>query len=70
MIIHGEQDQVVPVQQAIDFDHALASAGVPSVLVLVRHAGHELLRAGGTPSPTTAQISSEIVRFFTKYLKS
>lgn len=70
LIVHGESDDIVPVQQAIDFDHALKSAGVPSVLVLVRHGGHEILHAGGTPSPTSAQITVKIVDFFRKYLKS
>ncbi|MBE7210663.1 MAG: prolyl oligopeptidase family serine peptidase, partial [Gluconacetobacter diazotrophicus] len=40
LIMHGEKDPVVPVQQSVVLDAALRRAGVESTLVIVPGAGH------------------------------
>jgi len=38
--VHGDKDNIVPVQQSINFDAALAKVGVPSRLIIVPGARH------------------------------
>jgi acetyl esterase/lipase len=41
LIIHGDSDKVVPLQQAEAMDHALAKAGVEHKLEVIRGGGHD-----------------------------
>jgi acetyl esterase/lipase len=41
LIIHGDSDKVVPLQQAQSMDHALAKAGVEHKLVVIPAGGHD-----------------------------
>jgi acetyl esterase/lipase len=41
LIIHGDSDKVVPLQQAQTMDHALAEAGVDHKLEVIRGGGHD-----------------------------
>jgi len=41
LIIHGDSDRVVPLQQAQIMDHALAKAGVEHKLEVIRGGGHD-----------------------------
>lgn len=40
LIVHGDQDKVVPYPQSADFEKKLESAGVPAVLIRVEGGGH------------------------------
>lgn len=40
LILHGDKDALVPVDQSIQFDKALDAAGVNSTLLVVKGAGH------------------------------
>ncbi len=45
LIVHGRQDVVVPVQQAIDLKAKLDQTGVKSSLVVYENAGHDVVSA-------------------------
>ncbi|MGQ9576346.1 MAG: alpha/beta hydrolase fold domain-containing protein [Thermoguttaceae bacterium] len=60
LIVHGDQDPVVPVHQAQLLYEALKKAGVEVKLHLVKGAGHA---AGGR------EVNEAIVSFFDKHLK-
>ncbi len=68
LIIHGAQDDLVPLSQSQAFYKALQAAGVPAQLIVVENAGHGLARRGGTPSPSRGEISQRIVEFFQEAL--
>jgi dipeptidyl aminopeptidase/acylaminoacyl peptidase len=70
LILHGDKDTVVPLEQSQILDRALKNAGVPSTLIVIKNAGHSF-----TPSPTQAVISPGLnelaltmADFFDKYL--
>lgn len=64
LIIHGEEDGLVPIAQSEALAEALAAAGVPVELVRVRHAGHTLAPEGGQPDPSRPEVVQRIVSFF------
>ena len=47
LLVHGTDDNDVPASQAEQMDAALAAAGIEHELILVPHAGHDLV--GGDP---------------------
>ncbi|MCB1230798.1 MAG: alpha/beta hydrolase fold domain-containing protein [Verrucomicrobiae bacterium] len=51
LIVHGDQDPVVPYAQSVDFEKKLESAGVPAVFITVEGGGHG---KGFGPSTTAA----------------
>ncbi len=67
LILHGDADQSVPLDQAQGFYNKLIAAGVPAELVIVHGGPHGLDSPSETPSPS--QLSQIIVGFFKKYLK-
>ncbi len=69
LIIHGENDQVVSVDQSIRLYEALRQAGVEATLVVVKNAGHGLKPSGGNPNPSRSEVTKLIVEFFTRELK-
>ena len=60
VIVHGDSDRLVPIQQSIDFYNALQKAGVPSQFYTMPHAGH------GANNPQASQL---VVALFDKYLR-
>lgn len=64
LVIHGDKDNVVPVNQSTTFVEALKKAGVDTTLIIVKDAGH------GGPNFTTGENGKQIERFFEKHLKS
>ena len=44
LLVHGERDQLVPVQQSVRLDAALREAGVPSRLIRLEGQGHTISR--------------------------
>jgi acetyl esterase/lipase len=59
LLMHGEQDRTVPVQQTILFDAALRKAGVPVKTILIPGADHSWIAA--TPEET-ARVSRMALR--------
>jgi acetyl esterase/lipase len=70
LIIHGDQDGVVPVEQATILDSRLQAAGVSSTLIIVKNGGHDLKALPGkTAEPSQEEISKSILEFLEKNLK-
>jgi len=62
LIVHGDQDRLVPVSQSQLLHDALTKAGVPSALEVVKGAGHGL-------GVSTAEVRAKIAAFFERHLK-
>jgi acetyl esterase/lipase len=61
LIMHGDQDSVVPVSQSIDFSEALKKIGCDVTLHIINGAGHGF---------GSEKINAEVVNFFDKHLKN
>jgi len=71
LIIHGDSDSTVPLQQSIVFDAALTKAGVPHQFIIVKNADHGFRPLPGTTIyPSGAEIFKTAFAFFDKYLKA
>lgn len=68
LIVHGKQDDVIPVSQALLLHQRLVFTGVPTHLTLIANAGHGLKAVGGRPKPARTQIIGSMVEFFDRYL--
>ncbi len=70
LILHGDQDNVVPLEQSQLLFKQLQQYGVESKLVIVQGAGHGFVRAGDQPiNPGLSETNRQIVEFFIKHLK-
>jgi len=69
LIIHGEQDTGVPVEQAQTLYQKLSEAGVEVTLVIVENANHNFKPTGGPIRPTRTEISDLMGDFFDHWLK-
>jgi acetyl esterase/lipase len=67
LIIHGDRDNVVPVEQSIVLEEQLKRAGVPAELIIVRNGTHGI--AGEDISPTLEEIMNRIGAFLEEQLK-
>lgn len=63
LILHGDQDPLVPLGQSEIFVEALKKAGVPCELVVVKGGGH------GGPGFASKENQDKITKFFETYLK-
>jgi acetyl esterase/lipase len=63
-LIHGNRDLVVLPNQSQAMSDRLQQGGVPSELLVVENAGHELVPSGGAIEPSEAEITRRIVDFF------
>jgi acetyl esterase/lipase len=63
LILHGEEDKMVPINQSELLDEALRKAGVESTLVRIAGNGH------GGPGFMNAENRKKIEAFFEKHLK-
>ena len=68
MLIHGENDRVVPVEQSRIMERALKAAGVPVQLLVVRNADHILVKQGGKPDPPLSEVDLKAVAFLKEHL--
>lgn len=64
LVIHGDQDSVVPYTQSTTFVEALKKAGVDATLITVPGGKH------GGPGFTTGENEKQIEQFFEKHLKN
>ncbi|HMN62410.1 MAG TPA: alpha/beta hydrolase [Anaerolinea sp.] len=69
LILHGEQDDAVPVVQAQLLQDKLTAAGVNSTLVIVKNANHNFKPTGGAIQPGREEISGMVADFFDLWLK-
>ncbi|MHC1785154.1 MAG: alpha/beta hydrolase fold domain-containing protein [Anaerolineaceae bacterium] len=70
LILHGDQDNLVPVEHSEVLYEKLQAAGVPSELVIVKNAGHGFKPMDGKAiDPTRFEISTTIQTFFEENLK-
>jgi len=65
LVIHTQVDRVIPYDQAIRFDQALAAAGTPHQLLLYEDVTHYLNVE--EPSPAAAEMFWTIVQFLRKW---
>jgi acetyl esterase/lipase len=70
LILQGDADTLVPLEQSQILYDKLQAVGVSSKLLVVRHAGHGFQQVGNKEiSPSVIKLGKEIVKFFTQYLK-
>ncbi len=72
LIMHGENDPTVPINQSELLYDALKKAGVAVTFIRVKNAGHGFGGRGpGVPiDPNPAEIQRQVLAFFDKHLKS
>ena len=63
LLMHGQRDGLVPLNQSERMKVALEKAGVPVELVIVKNAGHGFFPAGGWPRPGRKEIGRLIADF-------
>lgn len=66
LIIHGDKDAVVPVEQAQCLHDALRKVGALSELVILQHAGHGFEPVDGTPTPAVEEALALMFVFLTR----
>jgi acetyl esterase/lipase len=69
LLIHGDQDEVVPVEQSQLMYDRLVEANVPARLVIVKNARHSMTAPDGSATPTLAEIDQIIQDFLAQYVK-
>jgi acetyl esterase/lipase len=69
LILHGDHDEVVPIEQSQILYDKLKAAGVSVELVVVKNAGHGFRPADGDIQPSMPELAQMVVDFFDKYLK-
>jgi dipeptidyl aminopeptidase/acylaminoacyl peptidase len=69
LLIHGERDELVPVEQSQLMYERLVQANVPAELVIVQNAGHSMSAPNGSTTPTLAEINQILLNFLARYLK-
>lgn len=70
LILHGDRDPVVPLEQSLSLYEHLLAAGVPVELVVVTNAGHGFKPIDRPIYPSRSEISDLIASFFDRYLKT
>lgn len=68
LMVHGDQDTTVKLEQSEIMLKALRDAGVPAELIVVKNAGHSWKPAGGEPEPGTDEILEKSLKFLEEKL--
>ncbi len=68
LIVQGTQDKIVPPNQSRSLAKKLLHLGVPAHLIMVKHAGHELVPVHHNTDPNIPVIAHAIVKFLTQHL--
>jgi acetyl esterase/lipase len=66
LIVHGDQDRTVPIEQSDMLEAALKKSGVDATFVRVKNGGHGF---GPDSEPRPAEIREKVLAFFDKHLK-
>jgi acetyl esterase/lipase len=69
LLIHGDRDPLLPVQQSQAMYEQLIAAGVPAQLVIVQNGDHSLTAPDGSASPNLFEIHQIISEFLATHLK-
>ena len=69
LLIHGDQDTLVPYEQSQLMYDRLVQLNIPAQLIIVKNAGHSFVAPDGSAVPTLAEINQIILDFLAKYLK-
>lgn len=70
LILHGDQDGIVPLEQGPALHERLEAAGAPSTLLVVQGGDHSLRGLPGRPTvPTQEEIEAAILEFLETNLK-
>ena len=69
LIVHGDADPVVPVEQAHLLYDALVKAGAPVEKLILNNAGHGLEPLGGVMSPSVEEMFATILAFLATHLE-
>ena len=69
LLIHGDQDTLVPYEQSQLMYDRLVQMNVPAQLVIVKNADHSFVAPNGSATPTLGEINQIILAFLAKYLK-
>jgi acetyl esterase/lipase len=67
LIVHSDNDGIVPLAQSEELAATLKKAGVPTDFLVVHGGGHSLADAGGQPDPK--EIEADVVQFFVRELR-
>jgi len=70
LLVHGEQDPLIPLSQATALQDRLAASSVRGELVRVVNGGHSLEPTGGSPSPDAAETLQRILTFMSDVISS
>ena len=68
LLIHGDRDEVVPLEQSQGMYDRLVQANVPAQLVVVQNAAHSFTAPEGT-TPTVPEVNQIILDFLAQYLQ-
>jgi len=69
LLIHGDQDTVVPYEQSLLMHDRLLRMNVPAQLVIVKNAGHTFTEPYGSGTPTPDEIEQIISEFLAEHLQ-
>jgi acetyl esterase/lipase len=69
LVIHGDKDAMVPVEQSRELVARMREAGMRVKYIEVKNANHGFWPVGGDIAPTLPEITSEIVEFFRQTLR-
>lgn len=69
LLIQGEQDELVPVEQSRLMYERLLQANVPAQIVIVKNAGHSMIAPNSSATPTLDEMNQIILNFLAQYLK-
>ncbi len=68
LLIHGDRDELVPVEQSQLMYDRLIKEHVPAQLVIVQNARHSMTAPGGSTTPTFFEINQIILEFLAQHL--
>ena len=68
LLIHGDRDELVPVEQSQLMYERLVQENVPAQLVVVKNASHSFTAPGGM-TPTVSEVNQIILDFLARYLR-
>ncbi len=69
LIIHGDSDPVVPVEQATLLQEALSAAQIPVELIIIQNSGHGLEPVNGPMIPSVEEIFTRVILFLNENLQ-
>lgn len=69
LILHGDKDNLVDLQQSADLDARLKTVGADSTFVVITNLAHGYVPVGLKASPDNAALSNLIADFFDRHLR-